>query len=179
MNKLCTLVFQPAADRLRARLKSAYCSISACRAEHIRTSSGLNRSRQGVSPGGSLLLAEGQRLSAELSSHMEQDIERVLRLRRDGSDVLGAGLFSNPAWDMLLQLSAARLQGRRVGLSDLITDGPESTRARWATILEERGLRTVRPDARAPSGLRVELSECGAAKMSRLARGLRHRQPID
>jgi len=102
-------------------------------------------------------------VNAELASHIEQDIELVLRLRRARSAILGDGLFSDPVWDMLLQLYLARLNGRRLKLKDLMTDVPGSTRARWACVLEERGLVTCHLDVLVPAVLWIELSEAGLA----------------
>jgi hypothetical protein len=132
-----------------------------------------------LNPGGRLTHVKGQAVNVELSSHIEQDIELVLRLRRARSAILGDGLFSDPVWDMLLQLYLARLNGRRLKLKDLMTDVPGSTRARWACVLEERGLVTCHLDVLVPAVLWIELSESGLAKMSQLVSGLRHWQPID
>lgn len=111
-------------------------------------------------------------MNADLLSRAEQEIELVLRMRRARSDILGLGLFSDPAWDILLQLLLARLKGRRLALKDLLADVPQSTVARWAAVLEERGLIVGRLDAMGPSPLWIELSDRGVAKMSRLLEDL-------
>jgi len=118
-------------------------------------------------------------VNAQFVSNTEQDVELVLTLRRARSQILGEGLFSDPAWDMLLQLYLAKLRGRQVKLTDLVTDVPDSTRARWASVLEERRLLRCRMDALVPSALWIELTETGTERMSRLLARLRQWQPID
>lgn len=72
----------------------------------------------------------------------EDHIRSVLLVRRARSDILGHHLFSDPAWDILLELYAAKLGDRRMSLADVARaiDTPQSTTKRWATALEESGL---------------------------------------
>jgi len=114
------------------------------------------------------------RVNSWSASNTELDVDLILALRRARSEILGEGLFSDPAWDMLLQLFAAKLRGSDVSLTDLVTDVPDSTRARWAGLLQERGLITCRADALIPSVLWIELSARGSMKMSELLCSLRH-----
>ena len=44
---------------------------------------------------------------------------RYLKLRANRDNIADAQLLSDPAWDMLLDLYAARLEGRRVSVSSL------------------------------------------------------------
>lgn len=111
-------------------------------------------------------------------SRTEQRLEWILSLRRARSETLGEGLFSDPAWDLMLQLFAAKLRGHKMRLADLRSDAPSSTIARWASVLEERGLICGRLDPLVPSVLRLELSESGAAKMSRLLQSLDRLHPV-
>jgi hypothetical protein len=102
----------------------------------------------------------------------EQRIASILRLRRQRSEVFGAGLFDDIAWDILLQLYAAHLGGREMRLADLAGTAPRSTLARWTQVLEERGLVACRLDMLSPADLWIELSSRGAAKMAGLFRTL-------
>jgi hypothetical protein len=88
-----------------------------------------------------------------------------------------AELFGDPAWDVLLQLFAAKLDGRKIKLSALAAAGPRSTLARWATVLHERGLISCDLGRLDSGDLWVELSATGAAKMSALFDSLRHSHP--
>lgn len=113
-------------------------------------------------------------MDADLAPRAAQQIDDILRLRRARSGVLGDGLFSDPAWDILLQLYAASLRGRsKLKLAEVATDVPSSTLARWATLLEERALICCDVDPLVPSMLWVGLSRSGAARMSELFASLR------
>jgi hypothetical protein len=72
----------------------------------------------------------------------EDHIQSVLSVRRARARIFGENLFSDPAWDMILELYAANLSGRSLPLRELAvtTETPVSTTARWASILEEIGL---------------------------------------
>ena len=104
----------------------------------------------------------------------EQQIASILRLRWARSEVFGAGLFDDLAWDILLQLYAASLGHRKLRLRDLAETAPRSTLARWTAVLEERGLVSCRLDPLAPADLWIELSSAGEAKMAGLFRSLPH-----
>jgi hypothetical protein len=117
-------------------------------------------------------------MNPDAMSRTKQDLKWILSLRRARSEILGGGLFGDPAWDILLELYAARLRGKTMKLTDLTTDAPPSTLARWAAVLEERGLVTGHLDPLIPSVLTIELSEFGALKMSRLLQNLGHLHPV-
>jgi DNA-binding MarR family transcriptional regulator len=57
-------------------------------------------------------------------------------------EVIGGDLFSDPAWDILLDLYAARDRGDRVQVTSIasIAGVPPSTGRRWAKRLVDRGL---------------------------------------
>jgi hypothetical protein len=71
---------------------------------------------------------------------MEDQIKSILDIRRQRSAIFGEGLFSDPAWDILLELLAARLGSRKTTLSSLERIAPKSVIGRWIAVLEERGL---------------------------------------
>ena len=131
-------------------------------------SPGLKRNQQPLKQLRALLFRKRLRRPLNLS---EDHILSVLLVRRARTAVLGPNLFSDPAWDILLELYAAKLGGRRMSVSDLVraTETPRSTAERWLAELENRGLITIRtnPDDRA-SGL-VKLTSDGASRMEHLA----------
>ena len=96
----------------------------------------------------------------------EDHIQSVLLVRRARASVLGKNLFSDPAWDMLLELYAASLAGRSVTLSELarVTETPTSVAARWAQALEESGNISVDRDA-SPFQVSVKLTAEGVSRM--------------
>lgn len=99
----------------------------------------------------------------------EDHILSILFVRRARRTVLGEDLFSDPAWDILLELYAARLGRRRMSLSDLsrAIETPPSTTRRWVATLEERRLISSASDPTDPA--RVKLSAEGVSKMEHLA----------
>lgn len=81
-----------------------------------------------------------QRVQAVLPHHGE--IRALLRARRLRDQFLPGELFADPAWDMILDLLAARLAGQRVSVSSLCIAAavPPTTALRWIRQLTERGV---------------------------------------
>lgn len=81
-----------------------------------------------------------------------------LNARRLREEIFGAGLFADPAWDILLDLFTAEAKGERVQISSLAIAArvPHSTAIRWARIMTGVGLvvRERDPD----DGRRVHVS---------------------
>lgn len=67
---------------------------------------------------------------------------RVLALRGARAKYLGADLFGEPAWDLLLQIYLAELDHVRLSVSSACNrvDVPDSTALRWVTKLIDKGL---------------------------------------
>lgn len=95
-------------------------------------------------------------------------IRDIIRARRLREDLFGEGLFADPAWDILLDLMAARIEGRPVAVSSLCIAAavPATTALRWIKQLTAAGLlhRVADPD----DGRRVfiELTERAATAMA-------------
>lgn len=72
---------------------------------------------------------------------------RLLRQRRN--ELVGAPLFRDPAWDMLLELFAAHEGGRMVTVTSLCfaSGVPQTTALRHLLLLEEHELVTRRSDS--------------------------------
>ncbi|WP_374135283.1 hypothetical protein [Sphingomonas sp.] len=74
------------------------------------------------------------------------DVRRVIRARRLRDQYFGAygsgGLFEDPAWDMLLDLLAADIEGVRVSVSSLCIAAAvaPTTALRWVARMTEAGL---------------------------------------
>jgi hypothetical protein len=70
------------------------------------------------------------------------EIRALIRARRMREQFLPADLFADPAWDMILDLMAARLAGQRVSVSSLCIAAavPPTTALRWIRQLTERGV---------------------------------------
>lgn len=76
---------------------------------------------------------------AETSAH---EIRAVIRARRMRAQIFDADLFADPAWDMLLDLFAARLEQRLVSVSSLCIAAavPPTTALRWIGTMHDNGL---------------------------------------
>jgi DNA-binding transcriptional ArsR family regulator len=71
-----------------------------------------------------------------------QGIRALLRARRMRDQFLPGDLFADPAWDIVLDLMAARLEGIRVSVSSLCIAAsvPPTTALRWIKQLTDQGL---------------------------------------
>lgn len=69
-------------------------------------------------------------------------VRTLIRARRVRERYLPAEIFSDPAWDMLLDLTAARLESHRVSVSSLCIAAavPTTTALRWIRNLCDAGL---------------------------------------
>jgi hypothetical protein len=76
-------------------------------------------------------------------------VRRLIRLRRDRDRHFPAEIFADPAWDMLLDLTAARMEGIDVPVSSLCIAAavPTTTALRWIRTLTEAGLMQRSTDA--------------------------------
>lgn len=70
------------------------------------------------------------------------EVRGLLQARRLRDRYLPPDLFADPAWDMILDLMAARLAGKRVSVSSLCIAAavPPTTALRWIGQLTERGI---------------------------------------
>jgi DNA-binding MarR family transcriptional regulator len=100
----------------------------------------------------------------------EDHIRSVLLVRRARGASLGEQLFSDPAWDILLELFAAKLGEREMSLADVARaiETPESTTKRWVAALEERGLVQSRIDVAKANVVWIRLTEQGADRLGDL-----------
>lgn len=94
-------------------------------------------------------------------------IRDMIRARRLREELFGTGIFADPAWDILLDLTAARIERRSVAVSSLCIAAavPATTALRWIKQLTDHGLlrRVADPD----DGRRIfiELSDEAARTM--------------
>ncbi|MBW8910415.1 MAG: winged helix DNA-binding protein, partial [Sphingomonas sp.] len=94
-------------------------------------------------------------------------IREMIRSRRLRDDLFGAGLFADPAWDILLDLSAAKIEGRSVAVSSLCIAAavPATTALRWIKQLTEAGLLRRVADPFDGRRIFIELTDAAAAAM--------------
>lgn len=86
-----------------------------------------------------------RRLEAAVSSTY---IRELIRQRRGREVIAPATLFSDPAWDILLDLTAARMEGQSVSISSacVAANVPATTALRWINLLVDKGLLVRKPE---------------------------------
>lgn len=94
-------------------------------------------------------------------------VRDVIRARRLRDQFFAAELFADPAWDMLLDLYAARLEGRRVSVSSLCIAAavPPTTALRWIGTLHEAELFGREPDPGDKRRAHITLSDKATTAM--------------
>lgn len=96
-------------------------------------------------------------------------VRRIIRHRQLRARFIAADLFADPAWDMLLDLTAARVEGQRVSVTSLcIASGvPPTTALRWIGQMVEAGLFVRVCDDSDRRRAFIELSERAVEAMAR------------
>lgn len=94
-------------------------------------------------------------------------VRAVIRARRLRDQFFAAELFADPAWDMLLDLYAARLEGRRVSVSSLCIAAavPPTTALRWIGTMHDAELFGRDPDPTDKRRAHITLTERAATGM--------------
>lgn len=96
-------------------------------------------------------------------------VRKILRHREMRRQFFEAELFGDPAWDILLDLVAARAEHKRVSVTSLcIASGvPPTTALRWIAHMTQLGLLVRVEDERDRRRSFVELSDAAADAMAR------------
>lgn len=99
-------------------------------------------------------------------------LRQVIKRRRARELCFPAGLFADPAWDILLDLTVARLDRQDLSVTDVCVAAavPQTTALRWIGTLEREGLIDRSPDPRDSRRVIVRLSEPGWERMERYLR---------
>lgn len=100
-------------------------------------------------------------------------IREIIRARQMRLRFFNEDLFADPAWDMLLDLTAAKAEHRRVSITSLcIASGvPTTTALRWIKLLEHSGLVQRIEDETDRRRAFVSLTDRGADAMARYFKG--------
>ena len=95
------------------------------------------------------------------------EIRAMIRARRLRDQYFSGDLFADPAWDMLLDLMAARLEKKRVAVSSLCIAAavPPTTALRWIKALTDRGLFVRSADPQDGRRVYIELSDEAAGAL--------------
>lgn len=126
------------------------------------------------------ITGELQQLAADLKSLSEQAslspsashlgsgrIRALLRARHKRAQFFGPNLFGDPAWDILLELLAARLEGRQISVSSLCVAAavPPTTALRWIRSMTDGGLLVRTADEDDGRRVYVKLSEHATSRL--------------
>lgn len=95
------------------------------------------------------------------------DIRRHIRTRRLRHQMFPGAIFADPAWDIMLDLLAARMEGKRVSVSSLCIAAavPPTTALRWIQRLTDRGILVRSNDPVDGRRVFMALSEVAAEKL--------------
>ncbi|MET0240478.1 MAG: MarR family transcriptional regulator [Sphingobium sp.] len=97
-----------------------------------------------------------------------EEVRALLQARRMRERFLPGDLFADPAWDMMLDLMAARIDGKRVSVSSLCIAAavPPTTALRWIAQLTERGIFVRRNDPNDARRVFISLSDEAAESLT-------------
>lgn len=92
-----------------------------------------------------------------------------VRAREVREREFGENLFSDPAWNILLDVYINQRHGKRISISSLCmaAGAPMSTAVRWINLLVDRGLIARQPDQFDRRRFFIVLTEDGLARMER------------
>ena len=96
-------------------------------------------------------------------------LRRIIHHRQLRKKFFAPDLFADPAWDMLLDLSAARGEDRRVSVTSLCiaSQVPPTTALRWIALMVEEGIFLRVSDKSDRRRVFIELSDASADAMAR------------
>lgn len=106
-----------------------------------------------------------------------QLVRRLLRARAERGNHLSARLFSEPAWDMLLELYLAFLVQRRLSVTDVCGGSrvPPTTALRWIDALKAEDLIVRQRDPFDGRRIFVELTPKGSGALQQYFDAISHR----
>jgi DNA-binding MarR family transcriptional regulator len=108
-------------------------------------------------------------------------VRAFIRARRLREQYFESELFADPAWDMLLDLYAARLEKQRVAVSSLCIAAavPATTALRWIKTLTDLGLLVRAADPQDGRRVYIELSANAAARMEGYFKAAQRISPLN
>jgi hypothetical protein len=107
-------------------------------------------------------------------------IRAIIRARRMRDHFFRAELFADPAWDMLLDLMAARLERNRVAVSSLCIAAavPPTTALRWIKTLCDQGVFVRVADPEDGRRVFIELADSAAAGLESYFKAVQRVGPL-
>ncbi len=94
-------------------------------------------------------------------------VRNLIKARRLRDQYFDSELFADPAWDMLLDLMAARLEGQKVSVSSLCIAAsvPPTTALRWIKTMTEENIFQRKADEQDGRRIFIDLSDEATAGM--------------
>jgi DNA-binding MarR family transcriptional regulator len=110
---------------------------------------------------------EAEMTGAPRTAAAIRDARAFIRARAQRKKFFDADLFSDPAWDILLELYASEMSQHRISVSKLCfaVNVPTTTVLRWLALLERQGLVVRQPDPMDGRRVWVSISPAGLEKM--------------
>ncbi len=107
-------------------------------------------------------------------------LREMIKMRRMRDQYFDHSLFADPAWDILLDLLAARLEGKKVSVSSLCIAAavPPTTALRWLTGMTENGLLERHHDPSDARRVFIALSDDSTAKLTAYFDDVRRRSSL-
>jgi hypothetical protein len=107
-------------------------------------------------------------------------VRGIIRSRRLRDQFFRSDLFADPAWDMMLDLFAARLEQRKVAVSSLCIAAavPPTTALRWIKSLCDQGLFVRKADPEDGRRVFIELGDAPAAALEAYLRAAQRISPL-
>lgn len=117
--------------------------------------------------------SEGEKIEAGF-------IRSIIRARRLRDHFFKSDIFADPAWDMMLDLMAARAERQRVAVSSLCIAAavPPTTALRWIKALADQGVFVRIADPEDGRRVFIELSDEAAGAMEAYLKSARRIAPL-
>ncbi len=108
-------------------------------------------------------------------------VRAIIRARRLREQFFGPDLFADPAWDILLDLFAARLEKQRVAVSSLCIAAavPATTALRWIKTLTDIGLLVRAADPQDGRRVYIELAPQAADGLEAYLKAAQRISPLN
>ncbi len=150
------------------RIARALANLSGSAAVPFSPADPSQRSRTGVHDDKIGYAAEPASLTPEVMPEATE-IRAILRLRRLRDNFFDPVLFADPAWDMLLDLMAARLEDEHVAVSSLCIAAavPPTTALRWIKAMTDSQLFERHADPSDGRRIFIRLSDAATSGMAR------------
>jgi DNA-binding MarR family transcriptional regulator len=103
-------------------------------------------------------------------------VRNRIRQRRKRETLFNAEIFADPAWDMLLDLYAAELEGSDVSVSSLCIAAavPTTTALRWIKLLSDQGWLVRQQDPNDGRRINMRLSDESRSRLNRYFEALQN-----